>query len=619
MRSESTSEPMCEQARYRWPASVTARTSRSRSSTRTTARRSGWVPKCTAADVDRAVRARGRRAAPRAAAAVAARRDPRPRRDACSRNGARTSPAPSRVEAAKPIKTARVEATRAVSTFQFSAAVARTLTGEMVPLDASDVGEGKLGFVLRVPVGVVGAISPFNFPLEPRRAQAGAGDRGGLSRRAQAGEPDAVLRHRARRPAARRVRPAAGLAQRRDRQRRRRRQRARRSSRCRARSRFTGSPPVGWGIRERAPRKRVGLELGNNAPVIIEPSGDWKTAAVEDQGRRLQPRRPVVHLDATGVRAPVDPRRLRRRARATRSRRSSSAIRSTKRPTCPSLISPGRHRAGERRGSTKRSASGAHVEVGGEVHGRLLEPTVLTGVASRHEGVHRGGVRSGRRRRRVRRRRRGAAARERHALRTAGRDLHQRARRRAARGADARLRWRARQRGADVADRSDAVRRRARQRQHSRGPGVRGARDDRGAPDRDPERDGDRPGQSTALVDRRRGERRAAARRRRRRARQAGRRGVCRSAAETSPVRRAATGTRRRATRRRVFHAAVAELEAEGIVLRDVRQGLVDFPARAASGRGYWLCWLVGEPEVAWWHWPEDGFAGRTPLSTPPA
>ena len=66
------------------------------------------------------------------------------------------------------------------------------------------------------------------------------------------------------------------------------------------------------------------------------------------------------------------------------------------------------------------------------------------------------------------------------------------------------------------------------------------------------------------------------------------------------------------------FHDAVVALEAEGIVLRDVRTGLVDFPAQASSGRGYWLCWIVGEPEVAWWHWPEDGFAGRTPLSQPP-
>ena len=68
-------------------------------------------------------------------------------------------------EAAKPIKTARIEAARAVSTFTFSAAVARGLTGEMIPMDAADVGEGKLAFTLRVPIGVVGAISPFNFPL----------------------------------------------------------------------------------------------------------------------------------------------------------------------------------------------------------------------------------------------------------------------------------------------------------------------------------------------------------------------------------------------------------------------------------------------------------------------
>jgi hypothetical protein len=66
------------------------------------------------------------------------------------------------------------------------------------------------------------------------------------------------------------------------------------------------------------------------------------------------------------------------------------------------------------------------------------------------------------------------------------------------------------------------------------------------------------------------------------------------------------------------FHDVVAELEVDGIVLRDVRQGLVDFPAQAPSGRGYWLCWIVGEPQVAWWHWPEDGFAGRTPLAEPP-
>jgi hypothetical protein len=64
--------------------------------------------------------------------------------------------------------------------------------------------------------------------------------------------------------------------------------------------------------------------------------------------------------------------------------------------------------------------------------------------------------------------------------------------------------------------------------------------------------------------------------------------------------------------------AVLEGLSAEGIVIKDLAQGLVDFAARSPSGREYWLCWLVGEPAVAWWHWPEDGFAGRTPLSRPP-
>ena len=68
-------------------------------------------------------------------------------------------------EAGKPIKAARVEASRAMSTYTFAAVEARKLAGEMVPMDAAQAGEGKLAFTLRAPIGVVGAISPFNFPL----------------------------------------------------------------------------------------------------------------------------------------------------------------------------------------------------------------------------------------------------------------------------------------------------------------------------------------------------------------------------------------------------------------------------------------------------------------------
>src|SRR3989449_8131415 len=67
-------------------------------------------------------------------------------------------------EAGKPLKAARVEARRAMSTFTFAAVEARKLAGEMVPMDAAQAGEGKLAFTLRVPIGIVGAITPFNFP-----------------------------------------------------------------------------------------------------------------------------------------------------------------------------------------------------------------------------------------------------------------------------------------------------------------------------------------------------------------------------------------------------------------------------------------------------------------------
>src|SRR5919199_647030 len=68
-------------------------------------------------------------------------------------------------EAGKPLKAARVEAARAMSTYTFSAVEARKLSGQQIPMDASQAGEGKWAFTIREPVGVVGAISPFNFPL----------------------------------------------------------------------------------------------------------------------------------------------------------------------------------------------------------------------------------------------------------------------------------------------------------------------------------------------------------------------------------------------------------------------------------------------------------------------
>src|ERR671918_1642711 len=163
-------------------------------------------------------------------------------------------------EAGKPVKTARVEAQRCVSTLQFSAVAARTLTGHTVPMEAGAAGEGKLGIVLRVPYGVVGAISPFNFPLNLVAHKLGpalaAGNAVVLKPAGQtpnsalklaeifydAGLPenwlhvvcgsgsevgDAIVKHE-----------LVGAIT------------------------FTGSAPVGWGIRAQAARKKGNLELG---------------------------------------------------------------------------------------------------------------------------------------------------------------------------------------------------------------------------------------------------------------------------------------------------------------------------------------------------------------------
>ena len=61
------------------------------------------------------------------------------------------------------------------------------------------------------------------------------------------------------------------------------------------------------------------------------------------------------------------------------------------------------------------------------------------------------------------------------------------------------------------------------------------------------------------------------------------------------------------------MQAAVERLDAWDITLRDIETGLIDFPA-LAGGRQVWLCWRLGEDDVAWWHELTTGIAGRRPL-----
>ena len=61
------------------------------------------------------------------------------------------------------------------------------------------------------------------------------------------------------------------------------------------------------------------------------------------------------------------------------------------------------------------------------------------------------------------------------------------------------------------------------------------------------------------------------------------------------------------------MEAAVRQIDAWGVTLRDIGSGLVDFPA-LASGRPIWLCWRLGEGDISWWHELEAGVAGRRAL-----
>ena len=182
-------------------------------------------------------------------------------------------------EAGKPIKTARVEASRAVSTYTFAAVEARKLAGDVIPMDASEAGDGKIAFTLRRPIGVIGAISPFNFPcnlVAHKLAPALAAGCPVVLKPASATPLSALLLAE--------LEQAAGLpagwltvlvgpsgeigdvlVE---------------DERVRMIT-FTGSSGVGWGIAERAARKRVRLELGNSTPVVVATDADLDLAATK--------------------------------------------------------------------------------------------------------------------------------------------------------------------------------------------------------------------------------------------------------------------------------------------------------------------------------------------------
>lgn len=182
-------------------------------------------------------------------------------------------------ETGKTIREARREAGRAVETLRFSAVEARTLAGEVVAMAATPAGVGKTAWTMRVPVGVVAAITPFNFPLNTVAHKVAPAIAAGcpvvlkpapetpltaisfVELLREAGMPadwvvvvtddekeagEALVAH-----------PTPAMVT------------------------FTGSAGVGWSIAAAAPRKRVALELGSNAPVIVAADANLPVAATK--------------------------------------------------------------------------------------------------------------------------------------------------------------------------------------------------------------------------------------------------------------------------------------------------------------------------------------------------
>ena len=180
------------------------------------------------------------------------------------------------LEAGKPLKAARTEVDRAAGTFAAAAAAVETGTGTHFPLDLNAASAGKWGILRRVPLGPVCAITPFNFPLNltSHKVAPAIGVGAPIVQKPASQTPLSAV-------ALREIVLSAGWPEEayavlcvsgadgetlvRD-------------PRLPVVS-FTGSGAVGWRLREIAPKKRVGLELGGNAGLVVHEDADLADAA----------------------------------------------------------------------------------------------------------------------------------------------------------------------------------------------------------------------------------------------------------------------------------------------------------------------------------------------------
>jgi len=279
-------------------------------------------------------------------------------------------------EAGKPIRDARAEVGRAIQIFRFASDEAKTLTGATVPMDAAIGGENRIGIVRRVPIGVVAAITPYNFPLNlvlhklaPAYAAGNTvvlkpADKTPLSSAllakllADAGLPDGALNivygrgSEIGKPLCTDPRVAKVT--------------------------FTGSVPIGLKIKEWTGLKKVTLELGSNSPNIVFEDCDLEAAvAALIKGAFVFAVQACISVQRIYVQSSICGEFLDRFvAEARKLVLGDPALETTDIGPMISVAEAIRAENWIR----EAAEQGARVLTGGKRHGAFVEPTVLTGV-----------------------------------------------------------------------------------------------------------------------------------------------------------------------------------------------------------------------------------------------
>jgi len=280
------------------------------------------------------------------------------------------------LEAGKPIKTARGEVIRTIQTYKFASEEAKRIHGETIPLDAAIGGEGRLAYTVREPLGVVGAITPFNFPFNLVAHKVGPALAVGntvvlkpasqtplsalfLAEIAeQAGVPAGALN----------VVTGSGAVV---------GDRLVRDPRVMAIT-FTGSPAVGIDIRNQAGLKRVTLELGSNSAVIVDRNVELDEVIPRCIfGAFAYSGQVCISVQRIYVIRERYEEFVRRFVVETRGLRGGDSL--SEDADYSAMVHPN---------ETQRVLSwiseaveqGAKIACGGELQGRILQPTVLTDV-----------------------------------------------------------------------------------------------------------------------------------------------------------------------------------------------------------------------------------------------